>query len=312
MNEQSRIYVAGQNTLIGSAIHRQLKLRGFGGIVGDGWEPNPAVASEVGEFFSDTRPEYVFAAAGPSGGIGANERFPADLMYENLLSACHVIESAFRYGSRKLLYLASSCTYPKHCAQPMSVSSLLSGPLESTSQYYALSKLAGIYLCDAFRRQHGASFISGIPAEVFGSGDDFDPQRSHVVAALITKMHDAKESSAPEVEIWGSGKPRREFVFADDLADACIFSMLNYDDSPPINLGSGVALSIRELAELIREVLGYAGALRFNASRPDGTPVKLLDSTRLRELGWSPKTTLRQSLSITYQWFLENRTVSSQ
>lgn len=306
LDRNARIWVAGAQTLIGSAILRELARQGYANVVA---EPGTGVAlddaSAVDGFVARSAPEYVFLAAGRAGGIAANQRYPAQLMRDNLLVAAHVIHSAHRRGVRKLLFLASSCTYPREAAQPMRVEALLTGALEPTSEAYAVAKLAGLKLCQAYREEYGARFIGAISADAFGPGDDFDPDDAHVVAALIHRMHRARVSGAPFVEIWGSGRARREFVFAADLADACIHAMRFYEDAQPINLGSGSDLSIAELAALIRDVVGYPGELRFDTSRPDGAPAKRLDIARLRELGWQPRTDIRTALAATYAWFLE-------
>ena len=308
MEKRAKIYVAGGQTLIGAALLRQLEQRGYINILGrPGEEPDLTDAAQVDAFFARTAPEYVFLVAGRSGGIGANQKYPAELMLDNLLVECHLIHSAYRYGVKKLLYLASSCSYPKHCQQPMQVESLLTGPLEPTNEAYAVAKIAGIKLCQAYSQQYGANFISGIPAAAFGPGDDFSLEGSHVIAALIRKMHEAKTLGASSVEIWGTGTPRREFIFADDLADACIFIMREYDNPKPINIGGGSDVSIGELAELIKEVVGYKGQLRFDTSKPDGMPLKVLDSSQLSSIGWRLKTPFRSALSETYNWFLQTR-----
>ena len=232
--------------------------------------------------------------------------FPADLMQDNLLSSTHVIGSAHRHGVRKLLYLASSCSYPKLCPQPMRVADLMSGPVEPTNEAYAVAKLAGIKLCQAYRRQYRHDFIVGIPANVFGPGDDFSLENSHVIAALIRKMHEASLRGDDRVEVWGSGSARREFLFADDLANACIQVMLDYSHEEPINLGGGPVLSVGELAEIIRRVVGFAGRLEFDPSKPDGMPMKGLESSRLERLGWRPQVGFEDALGITYQWYLDH------
>jgi GDP-L-fucose synthase len=306
LEKHANIYVAGAQTLIGSAILRQLRQQGYTNTVTlPDEEEQLTDATSVDAFFAGTLPEYVFLTAGKSGGIGANQRYPAALLLDNLLVECHVIHSAYRYGVKKLLYLASSCCYPKHCPQPMCVESLMTGPLEPTNEAYAVAKLAGITLCQAYRQQYGVHFISGIPANVFGPGDDFAPEDSHVIPALIRKLDEARRLGAPSVSLWGTGTPRREFIYADDLADACIFVMHEYDHPKPLNIGSGSDLSIRELAELIKEVIGYHGELHFDTSKPDGMPLKRLDSRRLNEMGWRPKTSLRAALLATYTWFLQ-------
>jgi len=306
MRKHAIIYVAGGQTLIGAAILRQLKQQGYTNIVGKpGEEPDLTDATSVDEFLSRLLPEYVFMAAGKSGGILPNQRYPADLMLDNLLVECNVIRAAYQHRVKKLLYLASSCCYPRHCPQPMRVESLLTGSLEPTNEAYAVAKIAGIKLCQAYRQQYGANFIVGIPANAFGPGDDFSPEDSHVIAALIRKMHQAKRKGTPTVEIWGTGTPRREFIFADDLADACLFVMQKYDGTEPINLGGGTDLSIGELAQLTKEVVGYEGELRFDTSRPDGMPLKALYSSPLMAMGWNQVTSFRDAVSATYNWFRE-------
>lgn len=308
MNLSSPIFVAGADTLIGRAIVRELQRQGCRRIVGaEGDAPDLANLAAVDSFFTRAKPEYVFAAAGKSGGISANQKYPADFLLNNLLVESHVIDSAYRHGVKKLLYLASSCVYPKDCAQPMRPDALLTGPLEPTSEAYAVAKIAGIKLCQAYRQQHGAHFISVIPADVFGPGSHFSAEDSHVVPALIVKMHEAKQRGHERIEIWGTGNPRREFTFADDLADACLLLMREYDSAEPINVGAGETVSIFEIASQIQEVVGYRGQLHFDTSKPDGAPIKLLDSTPLRRLGWLPRTTLRGALTQTYESFLQTR-----
>ncbi len=306
MNKQSKIYVAGGETLIGTAILHQLELQGYINIVGKpGQEPDLTNATQVQDFFGKTKPDYVFIAAGRSGGIAANQKYPAELMLDNLLVATHVMQSAHQHGVKKLLYLASSCSYPKHTAQPMQVESILTGPLEETNEAYAVAKIAGIKLCQAYQQQYGAAFLSGIPANNFGPGDDFSLEDSHVIGALIRKMYAAKISGAESVEVWGTGSARREFIYGDDLADACLFVMREYNGSNPINIGGGEDVSIKELAELIKEVVGYSGKLHFDISKPDGMPLKALDSSQLKKMGWQPKTSFQAGLAATYEWFLQ-------
>lgn len=306
MELQARVYVAGGQTLIGAALIRQLEATGYHGLVGlPGSEPDLSSRAQVEEFFAACRPEYVFVAAGKSGGIEANSRRPAELMHDNLQVTCHVLEAAWRHGVKKLLYLGSSCAYPKHCPQPMRPAALLSGALEPTSAAYAVAKIAGLTLCEAYRRQYGCRFVSAIPADVFGPGDDFSPENSHVVAALLWRMHEAKLQGQPTVSIWGTGTPRRELMYCDDLADACLFVMREYDGGGPINLGVGEDISIAELAAMIRDIVGYQGRLVFDTTRPDGMSRKLLDSAELMALGWRPKTPVREGLALTYRWFRE-------
>lgn len=307
MNSQATIFVAGADTLIGDAIVRQLRRQGCARIVGDdAAAPDLTDAAAVDAFFTRTQPACVFVAAGKSGGISVNQKQPADLMLNNLQVVSNVIAGAHRHGVAKLLYLASSCVYPRECPQPMSVASLMAGPMEPTSGPYAMARMAGITLCQAYRRQHGAHFISGIPADVFGPGCKFNAGDAHVVPALMLKMHEAKKRGAASVEVWGTGQPRREFIYANDVADACIFVMDRYDEAEPINLGGGADLSIREAAEAIRRVVGYAGELRFDTTKPDGAPLKRLDSSRLLAMGWRPATTFENGLRATYQALLES------
>lgn len=304
MDLQASVYIADHHGLIGSSVRDKLIQLGCEKIISD---PVGGLAlrdfSRVDGFFSRARPELVFLIGGASGGIGANQKRPADLMRDNLLVNCHVIESARRHGTGKLLYLASSCIYPRRVEQPMRVEALMSGGLEPTNEPYAIAKLAGLYLCRAYRQQFQANFIAAIPANVFGPGDDFSLEDSHVIAALMRRMHEAKISRQSEVVIWGSGLPRREFIFADDMADACIFLMDHYDGADPVNVGVGADWSIRELAQSIAEVVGFAGNLVFDRSKPDGMPAKLLDSSVLQKMGWRPKTSLKDGLIRTYQWF---------
>jgi GDP-L-fucose synthase len=304
VEKSARIFVAGSGTLIGSAIVRRLKGMGFANVCDP--EPDYVDPKSVDAYFAEHCPQYVFVAAGKSGGISANQKLPAELMLDNLLVACHVVQSAFKSRSTKLLYLGSSCCYPKLCAQPMRVEHLFTGPLEPTNDAYALAKLAGIQLCQAYRRQYGMDFISAIPANVFGPGDDFSLEDSHVIAALIRKFHEAKAQNASDVEIWGTGTPRREFIYADDLADGCIFAMNHYSALEPMNIGIGADLSIRQLAQEIQTTIGYSGRIRFNSQRPDGMPVKLLDSSLIAEMGWKPRTDFRSALEKTYHWFTAN------
>lgn len=305
MKKESRILVAGAGTFIGAAVAGALRDQGYRHVVDD-VSAGVALsrAAEVEGLFAQHAPEYVFLAAGKSGGIMANEQRPAELMLDNLLIDACVVSAAHRHGVAKLLYLASACCYPKHAEQPMRVESLLTGPLEPTSECYALAKIAGIKLCEAFRREHGDHFIAAIPANVFGPGDDFSPENAHVVAALIRRMHEAKQAGSPAVEIWGTGSPRREFVFVDDVADACGFLMLNYDERAPINIGGESECSIRELAETVKAVTGYPGRILFDETKPDGMPRKALDSAPLSARGWRPRFPFREALNATYQAFV--------
>ena len=305
MHKDARIFIADDHGLIGEAIRRRLRDDGYENLLGEPGKPSLIDGREVQAFFSRTLPEYVFAAGGKSGGIGANQKLPAELMLNNLLVDCHVIDNAYRCGVKKLLYMGSSCCYPRACLQPMQVSSLMTGVLEFTNEAYATAKLAGIKLTQAYRQQHGIDMISAIPANVFGPGDDFGVEDSHVIAALMGKMHQAKLAQADNVEVWGSGAPRREFVYVADVADAAIFLMNHYSSPVPINLGSGSDASIREIAELVKDVVGYSGELRFDPKKPDGMPLKSLNSSELFALGWQPRIPLRLGLEKTYRWFLE-------
>ena len=307
MRQTSRIYVAGGDTLIGVALRQRLRFAGFDCLVGEPRdEPDLIDDRQVEDFFAEARPEFAFLTAGKVGGIQANQDRPAELMYHNLLVATYVMHAACWHGVEKLLYLASSCCYPKNAPQPLQPSSLYTGPVEETSAAYATAKLAGIELCRAYRRQFGRAFVSVIPANPFGPYDDFDPNTGHVISALIHRIHEAKEHGQPEVILWGTGKPQREFIYSRDLAEACMFVMAHYDEPEAINLGSGMETSIAELAGLIAEVVGYRGRLRFDVSRPDGMPRKVLDSSKLSALGWRPKTDFRTALEETYAWFLTN------
>lgn len=307
MEKDARVYVAGAGTFAGTAICRELQRRGYTNIVNHAEEePELVDPFQVDTFFEAAAPEYVFLVAGDSGGIAANQKYPARLMLDNLLVECNVISSAHRHGVKKLLNIASSCVYPKICPQPMKEQYLLTGLLEPTNEAYAVAKIAGIKLCQAYNQQFGTKFISGIPANVFGPGDDFSPEESHVIPGLIRRIHEAKVWESGYAEIWGTGTPRREFIFIDDLAAASIFVMQEYQDTGLINIGVGSDLSIRELAEWIRGVAAYGGQLRFDATKTDGAPAKLLDSSRLMDLGWRPRTSLRDGLTATYNWYLQN------
>lgn len=305
MLKTSRIFVAGTDNMIGSALVRELARRDYQNVART--EPNLGDRAEVNRFFATEKPEYVFFAAGKSGGIAANQKYPADLMLDNVLAQTNVLTAAHDHGVNRTLFLASSCSYPREAPQPLRVETLFSGALEPTNEAYAVAKLAGLTLCKAFRQQYGEDFIAGIPANAFGPGDDFDPEDSHVIAALLQKMHEAKESGSPVVEIWGTGTPRREFIFVDDLASACLFAMNEYEGAEPINLGGGETVSIRDLAVTIKAVVGYEGELVFDATKPDGMPLKSLDSSALRQMGWRPQTTLRAGLELTYAWFLNHK-----
>jgi GDP-L-fucose synthase len=307
LDQASRIYVAGGDTLIGAALVKRLRAAGYHNLIDTRpGEPDLTVAAQVDDFFGEARPEYVFVAAGRSGGIHANQAVPAELMLDNLLVASHVIASAHAHGVTKLLYLASACVYPKHAPQPLRVESLMTGPLEPTNEAYATAKLAGLRLCQAYRRQYGVNFIAAIPANVFGPEDHFSADDGHVIASLMHRLHEAARRGRREVAVWGTGKPRREFLFSADLADACLFVMRHYDGPEPINLGGGTDLSVAEVARAVAEVVGYRGRLWFDTRRPDGMPRKGLDSSRLHGLGWRAATCFRTALEETYQGFLRH------
>ena len=269
-------------------------------------EPDYRDRAAVEAFLNRRRPEHVFVAAGETAGIGGNTARPADLMTDNLLAAANLIPAAAASGVARLVYLASSCIYPKQAPHPLQTTSLWSGPVEPTSAAYATAKLAGVVLCDAFRRQHARPFVAAIAADAYGPGDDFSAENAHVVGALIRRFDEAARTAAPFVEVWGSGAPRREFIYVDDLADACVFAMERYEGGEPINLGTGTDTSIAELAQEIARVVGFRGEIRFDRSRPDGMPFKGLDSSVLHGLGWRPKWTLARGLEETYRWYLRN------
>ncbi len=291
--------------MVGSAIVRRLQQEGYRNLLlRTRQELDLLDQAAVARFFEQEQPQYVFLAAAKVGGILANHTYRAQFLYENLQIQNNIIHSAYCAGVEKLLFLGSSCIYPKLCPQPIKEEYLLSGPLEPTNEPYAVAKIAGIKMCQAYRHQYGCRFISAMPTNLYGPNDNFDLQTSHVLPALIRKFHEAKVSGAAFVEIWGSGTPRREFLHVDDLADACLFLMQRYDAREIINVGSGEDISIRELAELIGEIVGFSGGLRFDTGKPDGTPRKLLDVSRLTTLGWQPKIALREGIAQTYRWAL--------
>lgn len=305
MNPDARIFVAGHRGLVGSALWRELQRQGFQRLLGKTRrELNLLDAAAVQKFFAGDKPEYVFVAAAKVGGILANENQPAAFLLENLQIQNNLIENARLSGVRKLLFLGSSCIYPKLAPQPLKEESLLTGPLEPTNQWYAIAKIAGIKLCQACRRQFGSDFISAMPTNLYGSNDNYDLQTSHVLPALIRKFHQAKISGAPSVTCWGTGAPRREFLHADDLAAACVHLMRNYSEEQFINIGFGSDLTILELAERVQRIVGFKGQILWDKSKPDGTPRKLLDSSRIFALGWKPKIDLDAGLALAYQDFL--------
>ena len=308
MNADAPIFVAGHRGLAGAAIVRRLRVGGFQNLLlRDRTELDLTRQSAVERFFGEIRPEYVFLAAARVGGILANSSYPAEFLRDNLAIQTNVIDAAYRNGARQLLFLGSSCMYPKHAPQPMPEDCLLTGPLEPTNEWYAIAKIAGLKMCQAYRRQYGFNALCAMPTNLYGPGDNFSLENSHVLPALLRKIHEAKENGATEVEVWGTGKPRREFLHVDDLADACLFLMEEYDDGRLINVGWGRDQTIAELAATIARVVGFSGSLRFDSSKPDGTPRKLLDTTRLATLGWVPRIGLETGIRSTYAWFLENR-----
>ena len=305
MLKTDKIYIAGHNGMVGSAIVRTLKQNGFSNLVyRTSKELDLRNQGAVEEFFQTEKPKFVFLAAAKVGGIVANNTYRADFLYDNLMIVSNIIHSAYNNAVSKLLFLGSSCIYPKMAPQPIKEEYLLTGPLEYTNEPYAIAKIAGIKLCETFRDQYGADFISVMPTNLYGINDNYHPENSHVLPALIRRFHEAKISGAKEVVIWGSGSPKREFLFADDLAEACLFLMETYNEKEIVNIGCGEDLSIKELAELIKTVTGYNGKLVFDTSKPDGTPRKLLDVSKINALGWRYRTTLEEGMNIAYQDFL--------
>jgi GDP-L-fucose synthase len=307
LRHNSKIYVAGHRGLVGSAVVRALKKQGFENlIVRTHHELELTDQAAVGKFFAEVRPEAVIMAAARVGGIHANNTQPAGFLRDNLLIQDNVIDAAYRSGVAKFVFLGSSCIYPKMAPQPIKEDYLLTGPLEPTNEWYAIAKIAGLKMCQAYRREYGFNAISLMPTNLYGPGDNFDAQNSHVLPALIRKFHEAKERGDKTVEIWGSGTPRREFLHVDDLADAVLYLLQSYDAEPIVNIGWGKDVTIRELAELMMSAIGYSGELIFDPSKPDGTPRKLLDVTRLNELGWHPKIPLKSGIESTVAWFKEH------
>jgi GDP-L-fucose synthase len=308
MEKNARIYVAGHTGLVGSAILRSLKAQGYSKFLLHTIEELDLTRqSAVDDLFKEERPDYVILAAAKVGGIHANNTYPADFIYVNLQLETNIIHAAYQYGVKKLCFLGSSCIYPKYAQQPMKEEYLLDGKLEPTNESYAIAKIAGIKMCQAYNRQYGTNFISVMPTNLFGPHDNFDLQSSHVLPALIRKFLDACKTSAPTVTVWGTGSPRREFLFVDDMADACVYLMNHYDDSEIVNIGSGKDISILELANLIKEEVGFNGSIEFDTTKPDGMPFKLLDVSKINALGWTAKTPLREGIRKVIQWYMENR-----
>jgi len=307
MEQNKKIYVAGHQGLVGSAIVGKLRAFGCTNIIMRASKyldlRSPA---DVSYFFEKERPDYVFLAAAKVGGILANSAYPAEFIYDNLMIQTNVINNSYVFGVKKLLFLGSSCIYPKFAPQPIKEEYLLDGKLEPTNEPYAIAKIAGIKMCQSYNRQYGTNFISAMPTNLYGPNDNFNLETSHVLPALLRKFHEAKLNKEPFVEIWGTGNPRREFLYIEDLADACVFLMKNYNEDEVINVGVGKDISIKELSLLIREVVGYSGELKFNTSKHDGTPRKLLDVSKLTKLGWEAKTSLELGIRKTYQWYTES------
>ena len=299
----SSIFVAGHNGLVGSAIVRRLAVDSIEAVVAERAALDLCDQQAVDGWFSDHKIDQVYLAAAKVGGIHANDTYPAEFLRDNLVIQTNVIHSAWKHGVKKLVYLGSSCIYPRLAPQPMPEDSLLTGPLEATNEWYAIAKIAGIKMCQAYRKQYGFDAISLMPTNLYGTGDNFDLNNSHVLPALMRKFHEAKEQGAESVDVWGSGTPRREFLHVDDLADACVFLMNTYSSADIVNVGWGEDVRILELAELIKDVVGFKGELVFDASKPDGTPRKLLDTSRLTALGWQPSISLRAGVEATYAWY---------
>lgn len=310
MNKDSKIYVAGHRGLVGSAIIRQLEADGYTNLlVRNRQELDLMNGQMVAEFLATEKPEYVLVAAAKVGGILANNNYGADFIYENLVIQNNLIYNAHKIGVKKLLFLGSSCIYPKLAPQPIKEDYFLDGKLEETNQPYAVAKIAGIIMCQAFNKQYGTNFISAMPTNLYGPNDNFNLETSHVLPALIRKFHEAKTNNQPTVTVWGTGRPMREFLYVDDLAAAVIYLMNNYDDSQIINVGTGVDVTIKELAETIGRVVGYSGDIIFDSTKPDGTPRKLMDVSKIKNLGWQPQETLETGLKKTYDWLLKNLSV---
>ena len=304
MQKQNKIYVAGHRGLVGSAIVRALQAQGYNNLILRAHKELDLLDQKtVTDFFQKEKPEYIFLAAAKVGGILANKTYPADFIYQNLQVQNNVIHNSYLHGVRKLLFLGSSCIYPRNCPQPIKEEYLLTGPLEPTNEPYAIAKIAGIKMCQSYNRQYGANFISVMPTNLYGPNDNFDLENSHVLPALIRKFHEAKINNQNEVVVWGTGAAKREFLHVDDLAEACVFLMNNYDSSEIINIGAGEDVTIKELAEMIKEVIGFTGDIMWDATKPDGTPRKLLDVSKLHNLGWKHKIGLSEGLKMAYEWY---------
>ena len=308
MEKNSRIYVAGHNGLVGSALVRNLNEQGHSNLILKSREElDLQDAKAVADFFETEKPEYVFLAAAKVGGIHANNTFPADFIFQNLQIQNNIIHNAYLHGVKKLLFLGSSCIYPRDCAQPIKEEYFMTGELEKTNEAYAIAKIAGIKMCQAYNKQHGKKFISVMPTNLYGPNDNFDLESSHVLPALLRKFHDAKVSNQKEVVMWGTGSPMREFLYVDDLAAACMHLMNTYEENDIVNIGTGEDIKIKDLAILIKKIVGFKGEITNDTNKPDGTPKKLLNVSKLHSLGWHHKITLEKGLEITYKWFLENQ-----
>lgn len=311
MENSARIYVAGHQGMVGSALVRALQARGYNRlIVRSKSQLDLRHRDQVSQFFAETRPEYVLLTAAKVGGIWANHSFPADFIHDNLAIQTNVIHQAYVHGVKKLLLLGSSCIYPRDSPQPIKEEYLLTGSLEPTNEWYAIAKIAGVMMCQAYRRQYGCDFIAAMPTNLYGPHDNFDLETAHVLPALLRKFHEARENGTPPV-LWGSGTPRREFLHVDDCADACLFLMERYSSESPINVGAGKDISIAELATTVAQVVGYCGPVRWDGNKPDGTPRKLLDCSRLTALGWMPKISLIQGVTDTYRWYRQHGRVQA-
>ncbi|MDN3583756.1 GDP-L-fucose synthase [Mucilaginibacter flavus] len=305
MDKASKIYIAGHRGMVGSAIYRKLQAEGFTNIVTKtSAELDLRDSNKVADFFASEKPEYVFLAAAKVGGIVANNTYRAEFLYENLQIQNNIIHSSYLNEVKKLMFLGSSCIYPKLAPQPLKEEYLLTGPLEQTNEPYAIAKIAGIKMCDAYRDQYGCNYISVMPTNLYGYNDNYHPQNSHVLPALIRRFHEAKEQNAPDVTIWGTGEPKREFLFADDLAEACFYLMQNYDEAGLINIGTGEDITIKDLAFLVKKIIGYSGDIKFDTSKPDGTPRKLMDVSKLHSKGWKHTIELEDGIKLAYQDFL--------
>jgi GDP-L-fucose synthase len=312
MNSTDKIYIAGHRGLVGSAVVRALEAKGYTNLIyKTSKELDLRNQAAVEDFFNTEKPKFVFLVAGKVGGIVANNTYRADFLYDNLLIVANIVHAAFNNNVTKLLFTGSSCIYPKLAPQPLKEEYLLTGALEQTNEPYAIAKIAGIKLCETYREQYGANYISVMPTNMYGINDNYHPENSHVLPALIRRFHEAKVNDLKEVTIWGSGSPKREFLYSDDLAEACLFLMENYNEKEIVNIGCGEDISIKELAETVKEVTGFKGELVFDTSRPDGTPRKLLDVSKIHALGWKHKTALKDGLKIAYQDFLKKEQITS-